>query len=118
MTQEQARPHKLETCYRGRSGDPVSRRAKDIVCEDWEPPKQDLGVWISWRVFALSRCLHGAADQGQTAKEIAVEYEAKCEEGEDKQDFLKIVEALEDPLESASSAVRGVGTFAPWTVNW
>ena len=68
--------------------------------------------------ICLSRCLHGAADQGQTAKEIAVEYEAKCEEGEDKQGFLKIVEALEDPLESAWSAVRGVGTLAPWTVNW
>ena len=61
----------------------------------------------------MSLCLHGAVDQGQTAKEIAAEAAAECEEGETKQDYLKIVEALEDPLESAWSAVRGVGTFEP-----
>ena len=27
-----------------------------------EPPEQDLVVWISWKLFALSLCLHGAAN--------------------------------------------------------
>ena len=64
-------------------------------------------------IFALSLCLHGAADQGQTCTEIAAAEAAKLEEGKEKQDYLKIVEALEDPLESAWSAVQRVGTFAP-----
>ena len=61
----------------------------------------------------LSLCLHGAADQGQTPKDIATKDAAKWGEGEEKQDYLMIVEALEDPLESAWSAVPRGGTLAP-----
>ena len=74
-----------------------------------ELPKQDLCVRIRWKIFALSLGLRGAADQGQTAKEMAAVAAAECEEGEDKQDYLKIVFSLEDPLESTWSAVRGRG---------
>ena len=70
------------------------------------------------RIFALSLCLRGAADQGQTPKEIAAAEAATLDEGEKKQRYFKIAESLEDPLESDWSAVRGVGTLAPWTVNW
>ena len=65
-----------------------------------EPPKLELGVWISWRIFALSLCLHGVADRGQTAEERAAANAAMLEEGEKKQRFLKIVEALQDHLKS------------------
>ena len=65
-----------------------------------KPPKQDLGVWISWGTFTLSLlCLHGAADQGQTAEEIAAAEAAK-REGDQKQCYLKTAEALKDHLQS------------------
>ena len=63
-----------------------------------EAPKQDLGVSISWGLFTLSLCLHLAADQGQTAEEGAAANAVKRQEGEEKQRYLKIVEALKDHL--------------------
>ena len=48
----------------------------------------------------MSLCLHCAADQGETAEEIAAAMAAEWEEGDTKQVFLKIVEALKDHLES------------------
>ena len=48
----------------------------------------------------MSLCLHGAADQGQTAEERAAEIAAEREEGEEKQRYLKITEALKDQLKS------------------
>ena len=71
------------------------------MCRFRSPPKQDLGAWNSWKIFAFSLCLHGAADPGQTATEIAEEAAAECEEGEEQQRYLKIFEVLEDPIESA-----------------
>ena len=47
----------------------------------------------------MSLCLHGAADQGQTAEEIAVAEAAK-KEGDQKQTYLKTAEALKDHLQS------------------
>ena len=64
-----------------------------------ELPKQDLGVWISWGIFALSLCRHCAADQGQTAERAAANA-AERQEGEEKQHYLKIAEALKDQLKS------------------
>ena len=46
----------------------------------------------------MSLCLHCAADQGQTAEEIAAAKAAECEEGEVKQRYLMIAEALKDHL--------------------
>ena len=70
-----------------------------------EPTKQDLCAWISWRKFA---CPHCAADQGETAEEIAAAEAATLEEGKEKQDYLKIIEALEDPLESLRTVDFGL----------
>ena len=48
----------------------------------------------------MSLCLRGAADQGQTAAEVAAAKAAQCAEGERKQRYLKIAEALKDHLKS------------------
>ena len=48
----------------------------------------------------MSLRLRGAADQGQTAEEMAAAKAAECEEGEEKQGYLKIVEILKDHLKS------------------
>ena len=66
--------------------------------------------------FALSPCLHCAADKGQTAEEIARAKAAECEEGMEKQCYLKILDALKDHLKShAWLERRTVGTFVPRT---
>ena len=62
-----------------------------------EPPKQDaFGLGLG---FAMSLCLHGARDQGQTAEERAAA-KAEQEEGEVKQLYRKIADALKDHLKS------------------
>ena len=78
------------------------------VSEDFEAPKQDLCVW-NWRVFAL----RGAADQGQRLKKMVAAI-AERKEGKEKERYLKIVEALEDPLQSEDTWPLG-GAFWPWT---
>ena len=73
----------------------------------------------------MSLCLHGAANQGQTAEEMAAAKAAEREEGEEKQRYLKIAEAIKDQLKShemaliALSAVWGGlphrGLIATWS---
>ena len=50
--------------------------------------------------ICLSLCLRSAADQGQTAEDIAAEAAAECDKGVQKRDYLKIAEALKAHLKS------------------
>ena len=72
----------------------------------------------------MSFCLLSAADQGETAEEIASATAAEREEGEEKQRYLKIAEALKDHLKShprlycnSSECRVGGGPLhrGPWT---
>ena len=77
-------------------------------------PKQDLGVRISWGIFASGLCLHCAADQGHTAEEIAGAKAIECEEGVENQRYLKIAEALKDHLK----VLRACVALPVWSAVW
>ena len=68
-------------------------------------------------MFALSPSLHCAADQGQTAEEMAAAKAAQREDGEVKQRYLKIVEILSRTI---FRVVYGYGSDSSErrTVDW